>query len=408
MVFPAISRRHVVRYFGMTADIIRMAGKMRFFAEDQIALLNEKFAGYIGSKRALAVSSGRVSLEAILRALEFEKGREIILPAYTYHSVPEAICHLGLRPVFVDIDETDNNIDPEKIKEKIGPNTAAVLATHIFGHPCRIDEIADVCRENDLVLLEDCAHSLGAKYKGKKVGTFGRAAFFSFGATKVFNTFGGGMVVTDDTDLADKVEKVLGAFADPKQSAILKPALVFSALHFFTRRLPFTFFLYPAMLAMELLKLDIIGLYNKTFKRTAESISVPVRYSNLQAALALRQLETIDAKNALRRKNAETLDALLRPEIKRLRPVPDADSVWYFFAVGSKQRDEIASKLLRMGIDTGKYIMDDCAELAGVSEPFAVTAWWRKNSLQIPIHLPLTENDMIALAKAVNQTVPAP
>ena len=402
-MFPAISRRAVMRYEGQSLDIIPRLGIDRFFLRDLVPVLEERFAETIGVKHALAVSSGRISLEVILQALAIEPGKEVILPAYTYHSVPDAIRHVGLVPVFVDVDPRDNNLDPDLVQQKISDRTAAVLATHIFGHPCRLDRIAAICKKQGILLLEDCAHCIGARFAGQTAGTFGKAGFFSFGATKVFNTYGGGMIVTDDDALAKSMRKVLATHQPPDRAGLFKTVIMFSALHFLTQPVPFSFTLFPLLYLTEVIGLDIIGLYSRIFKRTAESISVPVAYSDLQAALALRQLETIEAQNAIRRGNAETLLALLDPEIPRLTPHDRAESAWYFFVLGIENREQVAKALLKSGLDTGYYIMDDCAALAGDDGDYPVTQWWREHSLQVPIHPPLRSDQMKQMAALINR-----
>lgn len=405
MVFPAISRRHVIRYPGQTADILQMAGNARFSADDQVQLLEKQFAEFVGVKHALAVSSGRVSLEVILQALEFEPGSEVILPAYTYHSVPECIRDLGLVPMFVDIDPADNNIDPAEVKKKITEKTTAVLATHIFGHPCRLSELSEICKESGITLLEDCAHTLGGKFDGKQVGSFGMASFFSFGATKVFNTYGGGIIVCNDDDLAEKCRKILETHCPPDKKGLFKTITLFSLLSFLTRRWPFTFTVYPAVWLMNAFDLDLLGLYGRTFKKTAESISVPVKFTNLQALLALRNLDRIEEHNRRRIENAAALLRELRPGIRKLAPIQGVESVWYFFVIGAENREKAARQLFNRGIDTGMYIMNDCAKLVGIKEDFPITEWWYEHSLQIPIHPPLTPETMRRMAKAINEVV---
>jgi dTDP-4-amino-4,6-dideoxygalactose transaminase len=395
----------VVRYKGQTADILRMLSHKNFTADDRVRLLEKRFADFLGVRHALAVSSGRVSLEVIFAALDFPAGGQVILPAYTYHSVPEAIKNVGLVPVFADIDPQDNNLDPARVTDKIGPKTVAVLATHIFGHPCRLDRLTEICETNNIALLEDCAHTIGGKFHDQNVGTFGRAGFFSFAATKVFNTYGGGMIVTNDDALADKMRKALDTHRPADKSGLLKTIISFSILHWLTRRWPFTLTVYPALWAINALNLDLLKIYGSTFKRTAEAISVPVKYSNLQAALALKQLDQIENQNRLRRQNAQTLLDQLPESIARLTPVAGATSVWYFFAIGVQNPERVSKALFRQGIDTGKNIMDHCAELSGSTESFAHTKWWREHSIQIPIHPPLTTTDMRKIAKAVRDTV---
>ncbi|OQX00669.1 hypothetical protein BWK69_00990, partial [Candidatus Parcubacteria bacterium A4] len=169
--------------------------------------LEEEFRKELGVKYAIAFNSGRSSLMAILNSLEIEKGSEILLQAFTCNAVPNPVLWSGLKPIFVDCDEKTFNINPDNLKRKITPQSKAVIVQHTFGLPADLDEISKICKENNLILIEDCAHSLGAIYKGKKVGMFGKASFFSFSRDKVISSVYGGMVATNDEGLAQKLKQ---------------------------------------------------------------------------------------------------------------------------------------------------------------------------------------------------------
>src|SRR5437763_835525 len=139
-----------------------------------------KFADYHHVSNAIAASCGRMAFFYILRALDLPAGSEIIFPALTFWVVPEMARVAGLRPVFVDIDPYTYNIDPHALDTAISERTRAVVPTHLYGQPCDMEPIMKSAREHDLDVIEDCAHAIGASYRGQKTGTFGRAAFFSF------------------------------------------------------------------------------------------------------------------------------------------------------------------------------------------------------------------------------------
>ena len=177
-------------------------------AEDRPPLiqLEEEFKKYLGVKYAVSFNSGRSAFLAILNALNLNKSDEILLQAFTCNAVPNPVIWSDLKPVYVDCDERTFNIDIEDLKRKISPRSRAVVVQHTFGLPAEMDESLEICQENNLILIEDCAHSLGAEYKGKKVGTFGKAAFFSFSRDKVISSVYGGMVTTNDDELAGKLK----------------------------------------------------------------------------------------------------------------------------------------------------------------------------------------------------------
>ena len=129
------------------------------------------------------------------------------MQAFTCNAVPNPVLWAGLKPVYVDCDEKTFNIDKEDLKKKITPRSRVLIVQHTFGLPADMDAISEICRKNNLILIEDCAHSLGAEYKNKKVGTFGKAAFFSFSRDKVISSVYGGMAVTEDHELTKKIKE---------------------------------------------------------------------------------------------------------------------------------------------------------------------------------------------------------
>jgi dTDP-4-amino-4,6-dideoxygalactose transaminase len=173
---------------------------------EKIKELEEEFKKYFGVKYTFAFNSGRAGLMAILKAMEIKQDNEVLLQAFTCNSAVNPILNFGAKPVFVDVDET-LNLDPEDLKKKITSKSKAVMIQHTFGWPAKIDEISEICQKYNLFLIEDCAHSLGAKYKGKFCGTFGDAAFFSFGRDKIISSVFGGMVATNDEKIGERIKE---------------------------------------------------------------------------------------------------------------------------------------------------------------------------------------------------------
>ena len=165
----------------------------------------EEFKEYIGCGHALAVSSCTAGLHLALVASGVGRGDEVVTTPYTFAATGEVILQVGARPVFVDVCEGGFNMDPEKIREAVTSRTKAIIPVHFAGEPCRMEEIIRIAREHDLVVVEDAAHALGAEYDGRKVGTIGDITAFSFYATKNITTAEGGMVTTDDPDIADRI-----------------------------------------------------------------------------------------------------------------------------------------------------------------------------------------------------------
>ncbi len=166
----------------------------------------QEFAKYLGVKHAFAVSSGTAALHIACRILNIKQGDEVIVPSLTFVATANAVLYCGAKPVFADITSVDNfNISPEDVQEKITNKTKAVIVVHYGGYPCDMKSILEIAEDYKLRVIEDSAHAIGAEYEGKKCGTFGDVSCFSFFANKNLVTGEGGMIVTNDDKLAEKI-----------------------------------------------------------------------------------------------------------------------------------------------------------------------------------------------------------
>jgi len=170
----------------------------------------ESFADYHGIHHAISVTNGTTALHLAMLTLGIGPGDEVIVPTFTYIAPVNAIRYVGATPVFVDCDRKTWQMDVDETRSKISTKTRAVLAVHIYGHPCALKELRKICDENDLFLIEDCAESLGSKYKDRLTGTFGDISTFSFYGNKTITTGEGGMLITNDTTLADRASHFRG------------------------------------------------------------------------------------------------------------------------------------------------------------------------------------------------------
>jgi dTDP-4-amino-4,6-dideoxygalactose transaminase len=165
------------------------------------------FASYIGTKYAIATSSGTAALHIALLASGIGHGDEVITTPFSFIATANAILFCGAKPVFADIDKDTFCIDPGLIRAKITSKTRAVLPVHLYGQPCNMKEIVKICREHNLILIEDACQAHGAEYHGKKVGSFGIGCF-SFYPTKNMTTGEGGMITTDDSNIAERARMI--------------------------------------------------------------------------------------------------------------------------------------------------------------------------------------------------------
>lgn len=173
-----------------------------------VETFEEIIADYLGIKFAIAVSSGTAALHLSLLVLEIGPGDEVIVPDFTFPATGNVVALIGAKPVLVDIDLSTYNIDPQKIEEKISSKTKAIIPVHLFGQPADMDSILEIARRHNLHVIEDAACALGAIYKGKKCGTIGDVGCFSFHPRKIITTGEGGMVVTNNKKIAERIRSL--------------------------------------------------------------------------------------------------------------------------------------------------------------------------------------------------------
>ena len=282
--------------------------------------LEEEFKKYLGVRYSFSFNSGRAGLMAILEAMGIKAGGEVLLQGFTCNSAVNPILRFGAKPVYVDIDETIN-LDPEDLKKKIthsinsgqASKIKAVMIQHTFGWPAKIDEILEICKKYNLYLIEDCAHSLGAKYKGKFCGTFGDAAFFSFGRDKIISSVFGGMAVTNDNKIGERIKKFQEKLDYPSNfwifqqllHPILTNYLVLSAYGLNSALGRITLGLF------HILKILSKGVYKKEKKGEIPKY-FPKKLPNALAILALNQFKKLERFNEQRREIAKFYENELR------------------------------------------------------------------------------------------------
>lgn len=175
-------------------------------------------ADYVGAKYAVAISNGTAALHAACYAAGIGEGDEVITTPITFAASSNCVLYCGGKPVFADIDPVTYNIDPEDIKRKITGRTKAIVAVHYTGQPCDMDSIHEIAKEHNLIVIEDAAHALGAEYKGNKIGSMSDMTTFSYHPVKHITTAEGGMIMTNNKELYDKLIlfRTHGITRDPK------------------------------------------------------------------------------------------------------------------------------------------------------------------------------------------------
>jgi len=287
----------------------------------------EAFNSYIGSKKSIAVSSWTAAGHLALEAYGIRPGDEVIVPTMTFPATAEIVCYFGARPVFVDVDEGTLNISLKEIEKAITPKTKAIIPVHYGGQPCDMDEILEIAKQNNIKVMEDAAHSLPAVYKGKKVGTISDVTCFSFYATKTLSTGEGGMICTNDEEIAERC-------------SIMR-------LHGINR--------------------DAWKRYTESGSWYYEVVAPGFKYNftDLQASLGIPQLKKVDLMWQSRKNIAKRYTAALKDnEFLQLHSVKeDRESSWHLYPVRLNlerlkiNRAQLIDEMRKLNIGAGVHFM---------------------------------------------------
>lgn len=396
-----IRRRKPRFYPGEFSDILRLLLSGGFLKGPCVGQFEKEVAGYIGCKHAAATCSGRNGLDLILDAYGIGPGDEVLVPAYTLKDLILLLRSKGIVPRLVDIESDSFNIDPAKLEERRTPKTKAVLATHLFGSACRIQEVVRFARAHGLVVIEDCAHGLGAETGGKKVGAFGDAGFLSFELIKPVNTFGGGMVVTDDPRVHAFVKAKTAGYPLGGRGLALKMAVdLFEHALISSPLFPPLMRLFANPLAAKALSRIYLSLQSQT--RLEYS-----RYANVQAQLGLAQMKVLDQRNDIRISAAHEISERLHQGILPQAVAPGDRHIYYFYVAkipSGLDLEQVRDQLRRKGVDAGIRfeITDDCTLLVGSEADCPTTKEVSRRAIQLPIYDGLDSVGIGLIARALN------
>lgn len=271
------------------------------------------FKNYFNINYAITFDSGRSSLYFALKSLNIGKNDEVIVPGYTCVVVPNAVKYTGAKPVYVDI-KKDLNIDTDLIEKKISKNTQAIILQHTFGKPADIQKIKEIATKNNIKIIEDCAHSLGAKYNNKNVGNFGDVSLFSFGSNKVISSVRGGVAITNNKEIGDKLKKYQNKLKEVKLTQVFKHLLYYPFFALGKK-------LYSIKLGKILLgaarKFGLLASIILPEEKEGKQTNIfPSKIPNSLANLAFNQLQKLDKLNRHRNNIAnfykENLDEKLQ------------------------------------------------------------------------------------------------
>lgn len=321
----------------------------------------QSFAAYCGTKFCVGVGNGLDALVLSLKALGIGDGDEVIVPSNTFIATALAVTYAGATPVFVDPCLSTFNIDPTKIDEKISNKTKAIIPVHLYGQACDMEPIVSIADSHGLKLIEDCAQAHGAAYKGRKVGTFGDAACFSFYPGKNLGALGdAGAVVTNDESLAKKI-RALGNYGSDYK-------------------------------------------YHHIYKGNNS------RLDELQAAFLSAKLPILDKMNDYRNYIASRYLNEIKNEEIILPVVSDGNfPVWHIFAVRSYHRDSLEEHLNEAGIGTNKHYpipihLQECyKDLGYKAGDYPIAEEISKTELSLPMYYGMTDEEISYVIEVINE-----
>jgi dTDP-4-amino-4,6-dideoxygalactose transaminase len=312
---------------------------------------------YLGAKHCVSFGRGRVALYAILKAIGIGAKDEVILPAYTCFVVPNAVHFCESRPVYVDIDPLTFNIDVEKVKEKMTPQTKAIIPHHLFGQPADMKPLCELAEKAGVPVVEDCAQSLGAAYNGRKVGTIGDVAFFSFDYSKCITTGQGGMAVTNSCEIAEKLRAIRDGFPFPPKTYVYSTVLTL---------IRGTYLLEPSSSLTRTLIGEIVHKYVtvasdfRYFIHEKAQSTMPSSHAfcmpNALAKIGVFQLQRLNSFNEERREIARRYNELLEGlGVSAVQEIPNIDHVFLRYALSTKSGQEFRRFLRHYQIVPGNW-----------------------------------------------------
>jgi dTDP-3-amino-3,4,6-trideoxy-alpha-D-glucose transaminase len=332
----------------LDAAVAEVGRRGDFIQGAAVAAFEREFAAFTGVRHAVGVGSGLAAIELALRAYGIGPGDEVITPANTFIATVLAILAVGATPKLVDADAATYTIDPALVAEAITPRTRAIVPVHLYGQVADMDAIAALASRHNLIVVEDAAQAHGARYKGRRAGTFGHAAAFSFYPSKNLGAWGdAGTIVTDDDAVADK--------------------------------------------------LRLLRNYGQRKKYDHSIAGTNSRLDTIQAAVLGVKLPHLDAWNAERRHHAERYRSRLAGKVSTPAAAPGCEHIYHLYVVELDRRDQVQERLRAAQIETGihypvpVHLQEACEPLGYHAGDFPVTERAARRVLSLPMYPELSD-----------------
>ncbi len=378
---------------------------------------------YFGRKDAHLVSSFRIGLFQTLRVLNLQDGDEVLMTPITIADSVNSIRLNHLKPVLIDMDPDTHSISVNDLKMKIGPRSKVLVVTYLSGIVPDIEKIRNIANSNNLIMIEDISQNMGATYKGQKVGSHGDISIASLSCGKNLSTLYGGLILSDNPDLMEKIRLLSSDYRVVPKKSVLAYYLINSIkVQIATSKVLFSLLVFPLLQFISALKKSCpvdfnhdpvvknnIFMSSKPILRSSwpESFFIPV--NNWQLKLTDHQIENIDEGTRKRRKLAEVLLRNLSPDSLASVPrslINTSDNSYYHFPIFCNgERSQLRKHLFIRGIDNGFYGLNLCSEesVLGLNGQVPIACKIKHDSIFLPIHETYSDQQMIHLAKSVNE-----
>ena len=363
----------------VTLDVLSSAN---YILGKNVIEFEKEFAEYIGVKHAISVGNGTDALVLALKAMGIGEGDEVITTPFTFFATAESISAVGATPIFVDVRKDTFNIDTSKIEDKITEKTKAIIPVHIFGQAADMDEINEIAKRHNLLVIEDACQAIGGKYKGRNIGALGDMACFSFFPTKNLGCAGdGGMIVTDNDDLA-VIARALRTHGSGENGQ-----KAFNLLNNIEGEVQYS-------------KESNDTVYNP-LKYYNYLIGYNTRLDAIQAAILKVKIKEIDKWNAKRREIVEIYNKELKNNSLVTPVCKDYNEhVYHMYILQSENREEVLAKLKKAGIATGVYypvplhLQKVYKDLGYKEGDMPVSEYLSHRTFAIPVYPELTEEQV--------------
>lgn len=371
------------------------------------------FASHVGSSDCVAFPFARAAFHATLLAMDLQPGSEVILPPITITAMVDAVVALGHEPVFVDIDPSTLVFDPVALRSAFSPRTGAVMITYLFGIASDPTPLIAQCRDAGVRVVEDFSHDLGATVAGRQLGTFGDVGIYSSSATKTLDTFGGGLAVTDDPDLATRLRAAQARLVPTPRSRLVSKVTRTLVWNLASRRVPWTLATFPLIRVLRRhrpeLERAVTGASPARNRRSGVQAQWFEQFTPQQARAGLELLPLVADRDRARSTNAEQLRATLRYLGIRVPSGSPAGRHVHWQCVGYiEDVERVQRALARSGADaatTNLPMVCGCEE-SSCCHPVAAAV--QRQALYLPCHPEVRPRALHRIAECLVRARPRP